>query len=92
MKKMLRIDDVLMDRDPRVVERDREYYAILEEHAEEEPERINALKKCSRPECDRIESAVNEFDCCSQCKAGYYCSKKCQKKHWKIHKKVCRKK
>ncbi|GFH44424.1 hypothetical protein CTEN210_00898 [Chaetoceros tenuissimus] len=27
---------------------------------------------------------------CSQCKSVFYCSKSCQKKHWKLHKKSCR--
>jgi hypothetical protein len=28
---------------------------------------------------------------CSKCLASYYCSKECQKSHWKEHKKVCSK-
>ena len=26
---------------------------------------------------------------CSKCQTVYYCSKECQKAHWKIHKKAC---
>ena len=26
---------------------------------------------------------------CSQCEAAYYCSKTCQKAHWKVHKPAC---
>ena len=26
---------------------------------------------------------------CSKCQTVYYCSKECQKAHWKIHKKGC---
>eukprot|EP01084_Bolivina_argentea_P208673 355675_1 len=28
---------------------------------------------------------------CSQCKLVYYCNKKCQRNHWKIHKRICQK-
>jgi len=27
--------------------------------------------------------------CCSRCKLAHYCSRECQKQHWKGHKKVC---
>jgi hypothetical protein len=26
---------------------------------------------------------------CSRCNTAYYCSRECQKKHWKMHKKEC---
>ena len=27
--------------------------------------------------------------CCSQCHRAWYCHRACQKKHWKLHKRVC---
>ena len=26
---------------------------------------------------------------CSRCRTALYCSKACQKKHWKVHKNIC---
>ncbi len=39
------------------------------------------------PECDAITLSK-----CGQCSQAAYCSRGCQKAHWKIHKKVCEKK
>jgi hypothetical protein len=39
--------------------------------------------------CSKLESRNKLFKKCSACNEIYYCSKKCQKKHWSIHKKSC---
>merc|ERR1719473_645505 len=45
--------------------------------------------KCEN--CDKPESENREFKKCARCRKVLYCSKKCQKKHWKQkHKSVCR--
>ena len=28
---------------------------------------------------------------CTRCRQAYYCSKECLRKHWKVHKKSCKK-
>ena len=42
--------------------------------------------KCS--ECGRPGATSN----CSRCKSTFYCNRACQKRHWKKHKKMCKKK
>jgi len=48
------------------------------------------LKKCEA--CNKTESAIGEFKACSRCLKVNYCSRDCQKNHYKIHKKICNKK
>lgn len=49
-----------------------------------------ALVKCEG--CGKTEKAIDDFKACSRCLKVYYCSRACQKKHYKVHKKVCNKK
>jgi hypothetical protein len=40
--------------------------------------------------CDVCSVKMREGGmCCTACKKGLYCGKECQKKAWKIHKKIC---
>ena len=59
---------------------------IDEEEASEELDRV-VLMKCAS--CSKSESYIREFNSCKRFKAVYYLSRRCQKKHWKAHKKVC---
>jgi hypothetical protein len=50
--------------------------------------------KCAGPECDvvGVHGTNMKLGKCSGCQSVYYCSQECQKRHWKVHKKVCRSK
>ena len=52
-----------------------------------EKERVRALRECIL--CRAFESGGCKFMCCGQCKVHFYCSKKCQRRHWKTHKHEC---
>ena len=45
-------------------------------------------KRCALPGCGATGAAVTQR--CSRCKKAVYCSRKCQKQHWKVHKKECK--
>jgi hypothetical protein len=40
--------------------------------------------------CQALEGGNGELLLCSGCMGVRYCSRVCQKKHWKQHKKVCK--
>ena len=40
--------------------------------------------------CERVEKQGERFNCCSRCKVVYYCSKTCQRDHWRNgHRDTC---
>jgi MYND finger len=49
----------------------------------------NPCGPCGFLGCDAFETKVRDFQRCSQCKAIAYCGRRCQKKDWAEHQKVC---
>jgi hypothetical protein len=42
-------------------------------------------------QCLKVSLTDNPFLKCGDCKLQHYCSKECQRKHWDVHKIICRK-
>jgi hypothetical protein len=50
---------------------------------------MGASRRCCN-HCDKSEAKWGDYQLCSRCKNACYCSKECQKSHWKAgHKKEC---
>ena len=49
---------------------------------------VRPLRECAF--CRAFEGVRDNFKRCSRCKTPFYCSVKCQHRHWKAHKLVCR--
>ena len=48
------------------------------------------LARCANPTCKEVEVHVKSFDKCSRCNSVAYCSRRCQKEHWRLsHGKNC---
>ena len=43
----------------------------------------NAIKTCHNIDCETRVADTNNNKVCARCKVAYYCSKRCQKTHWK---------
>lgn len=44
-------------------------------------------KRCNN--CSALQSELKPLKPCSKCQTVFYCDRECQKKHFKVHKKVC---
>jgi hypothetical protein len=51
--------------------------------------KASPLAPCANPSCDAFEKKAKGFSSCSRCRTVAYCSRSCQKEHWKTHKKSC---
>lgn len=85
--------------DPTLLESYGDFNATMEIIQNINPKFFKILKKvklravvgprCGFCEKREEENASKKFKFCSACRKVYYCSKRCQKKHWKIHKLEC---
>jgi hypothetical protein len=68
-----------------------------DKRSDEEIARLNKVnwkgsanwKHCGNPECSHEEVEPMSYLACSQCDMVCYCSRECQKAHWKQHKREC---
>jgi len=64
----------------------------IERSRKRKKEKLRGKIQCANPFCFKVEKTEKEFQCCGNCRIPVYCSRKCQKVHWKRgHKEVCRK-
>lgn len=61
------------------------------EHTADSKVPTGTVRGCSHPYCNKVEMHMKEFLVCAKCKCACYCSRACQKAHWKNggHKKEC---
>jgi len=52
------------------------------------PIRSGQMRKCANCNITETQLQRDLLRCCG-CKDSFYCSKNCQKSHWKVHKKYC---
>ncbi|KAI9318686.1 hypothetical protein BX666DRAFT_1930632 [Dichotomocladium elegans] len=53
------------------------------------PEKVRH-RQCSNTHCTKVEEKTGDFKKCGKCQRVSYCSRECQKEHWKAgHKAVC---
>ncbi|XP_072922510.1 uncharacterized protein [Hemitrygon akajei] len=64
------------------------YISTITDNETKPPETFPII--CSSPLCNELENSQCHFRTCDSCRLTYYCSKACQKYHWKHgHKEEC---
>jgi hypothetical protein len=48
---------------------------------------VSMVHKCAQ--CGTAEAKSGDYKDCAKCRITFYCSRSCQKAHWKVHKKSC---
>ncbi|KAF7322252.1 MYND-type domain-containing protein [Mycena chlorophos] len=64
---------------------------VFVNNAGEIPSRPSLKKPCDNDKCrKRPDQAGSGYAGCSECKIARYCSRECQRSHWKAHKNLCK--
>ena len=67
---------------------DREHVELEMRALTGEMSEMRVLNSCAK--CGAVETKRGTYKMCSACNSVHYCSKECQKAHWKGHKAVCK--
>jgi tetratricopeptide (TPR) repeat protein len=67
-------------RDPKCIDLPRELRDAIDPEA----------SRCKCAQCDKVETDDVRFDRCSRCKVAKYCSRECQRQHFREHKHACK--
>lgn len=70
-----------------------EFAGVSQDEAEEQIHQLSTvLNKLACQNCRRSRGQNGELlQKCSRCQDAHYCCKNCQKEHWNLHKKTCKK-